>query len=44
MRSREELKESENFAADTTGYSNSSAFTEAVAQEQSYKAINPVSD
>ena len=44
MRSREELKKSENFAANTTGYSNSSASTEAVPQEQSFKAINPVTD
>jgi hypothetical protein len=40
----EELKESENFAANSTGTSNITASTEAVAQLQSHKAINPVTD
>jgi hypothetical protein len=46
MRPKEELKESENFAANSTGMSNTTASTEAVApvQEKSYKAINPVTE
>jgi hypothetical protein len=46
MRPKEELKESENFAANSTGMSNPTASTEAVAQVQgqSHKAINPVTD
>ena len=46
MRPKEELKESENFAANSTGMSNTTASTEAVApvQENSCKAINPVTE
>jgi len=46
MRPKEELKESENFAANSTGMSNPTASTEAVAPvlEQSHKAINPVAE
>mgnify|MGYP006940261030 CR=1 FL=1 len=46
MRPKEELKESENFAANSSGMSNPTFSTEAVAPvlEQSHKAINPVTE
>jgi hypothetical protein len=40
----EELKESESFAANTTGSSNSNAFTEAVAINEENISMNPVFD
>ena len=47
MRPKEELKESENFAANSPGMSNPTASTEAVVatvQEQSHKSIHPVTE
>ena len=44
MQHGEELKESESFAANTTGSSNSNAFTEAVAINEENISMNPVFD
>lgn len=46
MLPKEELKESENFAANSTGMSNPTSSTEAVApvQEKSHKFVNPVTE